>query len=263
MDLVNLMYRYINKFTNVDILITELKDIDLTAYPVDEILAIKALTKEVERIKNEIPNEIDEAEKKRLAELDRLIKMFSEAKESDTTDKETKKFLEKQCQKLQEEKKITKDGGKLYAELFTLLTQNDLIGRYAKKMDAKELLDFITEYISVPLPPPLSQKEFNELVEVGIQNDERESLWRLAFNYNNKNIDFTMIEDYFLKVKDDYYLIELISAVQEDLDVYRLIEKIVATKDMKFIDKVADRAENLGLITSTRVKELKTKHHLE
>lgn len=88
------------------------------------------------------------------------------------------------------------------------------------------------------MPPQIDQEKFNDLVKVGIENDEREWLWRLAFNYNEKNKDFSLIEDYFIAKKDDYYLTELISAVSKDLDMKRLKEKVIATKDKKFIISV-------------------------
>lgn len=105
-------------------------------------------------------------------------------------------------------------------------------------MNDYELLEFIAQYISVPIPPQIDQEKFNDLVKVGIKNNEREWLWRLAFNYNRKNKDFSLIEDYFIEKKDSYYLTELISAVREDLDMKKLKEKVLATKDKKFITSV-------------------------
>ena len=88
------------------------------------------------------------------------------------------------------------------------------------------------------MPPQIDQEKFNVLVKVGVENDEREWLWRLAFNYNRKNKDFSLIEDYFIEKKDEYYLTELISAVPEDLDMKKLKEKVMATKDNNFITSV-------------------------
>ncbi len=45
MDLVNLMYRYINKFINSDKLIEELKKINLNNYSLEEQEQIKNLVK--------------------------------------------------------------------------------------------------------------------------------------------------------------------------------------------------------------------------
>ena len=53
----------------------------------------------------------------------------------------------------------------------------------------------------MPNPPHLTQEKFDELVAEGIKNDQREALWRLAFNYNGKNIDFSKIADYFISCR--------------------------------------------------------------
>lgn len=99
-------------------------------------------------------------------------------------------------------------------------------------------MEFIAQYISVPIPPQIDQEKFDKIVKVGIENDEREWLWRLAFNYNEKNKDFSLIEDYFIEKRDDYYLTELISAVRDDLNMKKLKKKVIATKDKKFINNV-------------------------
>ena len=62
-----------------------------------------------------------------------------------------------------------------------------------------ELLEFIAQYIQVPYPPQLTQEEFESLVQVGIEQDKREWLWRLAFNYEKSNINFDSIVDYFIE----------------------------------------------------------------
>ena len=137
-----------------------------------------------------------------------------------------------------EDKKKVKDGGKLYESIYILLADNKLINHYWESINDYELLEFIAQYISVPIPPQIDQEKFNDLVKVGIKNNEREWLWRLAFNYNRKNKDFSLIEDYFIEKKDSYYLTELISAVREDLDMKKLKEKVLATNDKKFITSV-------------------------
>lgn len=114
-------------------------------------------------------------------------------------------------------------------------------------MNDYELLEFIVQYISVPMPPEIDQKAFDALAQIAIDKDEREWLQRLAFNYNGKNKNFSLIEDYFIKVKDDYYLTELISAIQEDLDMKKLKKKVLDTKDNAFIEKVEDTLKNYSI----------------
>lgn len=254
MDLVNLMYWYINRFINGNDLLKELKNIDLKKHTKEEKKIIKKLILDLENIIKAVPNETDDIEKQRLSTINKITEVIKNIEAS--TDEETKTFLDKQYKKLLDDKKVVKDGGKLYENIFQLVTKNELINQYASKMDDKELFRFITQYISVPMPPAIDQKCFNNLVKIGISDDERESLWRLAFNYNNKSMDFSLIEDYFIEKKDSYYLIELISAVEEDLNIDSIIQKVIATRDKKFMKDCANRAKKLGIITEEEIKKL-------
>ena len=58
------------------------------------------------------------------------------------------------------------------------------------------------------------------------EQDKREWLWRLAFNYEKSNINFDSIVDYFIEKKDGYYIAELICAIGECLDIDVMIDKI-------------------------------------
>ena len=81
MDLVNLMYKYINKFINATKLLEELKLIDTKKYDKNEEEKIKELIKEVENIIETIPNEIDEIEIKRKEQAERFANKLKEALE--------------------------------------------------------------------------------------------------------------------------------------------------------------------------------------
>jgi len=219
------MYRYINKFINIDELLKELNNVDLFEYSKAEIKEVKKLILEVQNIKNTIPNQTYEKESNKISKIG--------------------KELEK-----------VKDSGELYKSVFELLTKNSLVIKYAKKMNNEELFEFITKYIYVPMPPEINQEGFNALTEVGIKNDKREALWRLAFNYNHKKINFSRIEDYFIEKRDSYYLIELISAVYEDLDVDEIIQKVIFTRENIFINEVAKQGHKVGIIDEENIKEL-------
>lgn len=260
MELVKLMYRYINRFINIDEILKIIKEIDLSNYKQKEQQEINDLIKDLEAIKKSTPNEIDEVEKRRLEQIDQLLEKLNPSKIRGEFDEKTKEFIKTQYQKLLEDKKHVKDGGALYEKVFTILTQNELINRYARQMDAKELLNFITEYIAVPLPPKLNQKEFDDLVHVGIKEDKREALWRLAVNYSQKEKSFTLIEDYFIKVKDSYYLAELISAVKEDLNLDELAKKVLETNDKDFINKMYRYMLNYGIFTEEELQKFKEKY---
>jgi len=238
MDLVTLMYKYINRFINSDELLESLDELDLNNFTDEEKVSINKLIDDIKIIKDKTANEIDEIEKNRLEINEKYVNGIDKLLQNNTLENNLKEKFLKIKQNLLEDKKKVRDGGKLYESLFTLLADNDLINYYCDLLNDYELLEFIAQYISVPMPPQISQEKFNVLVKVGIENDEREWLWRLAFNYNRKNKDFSLIEDYFIEKRDDYYLTELISAVPEDLDMKRLKEKVIATKDKKFIISV-------------------------
>ena len=238
MDLVSLMYKYINRFINSDELLESLEEIDLNNFTDEEKASIKKLIHNIKSIKDKIPNEVDEIEKNRLEINEKYVNGIDKILQNNTLENKLKEKFLKIREGLLEDKKKVKDGGKLYESLFTLLADNDLINYYCDLLNDYELLEFIAQYISVPMPPQIDQEKFNDLVKVGIENDEREWLWRLAFNYNEKNKDFSLIEDYFIEKRDDYYLTELISAVREDLNMKKLKKKVIATKAKKFINKV-------------------------
>lgn len=238
MDLVSLMYKYINRIINSDELLESLEEIDLNNFTDEEKASIKKLIDDIKSIKDKIPNEVDEIEKNRLEINEKYVNGIDKILQNNTLENKLKEKFLKIREGLLEDKKKVKDGGKLYESLFTLLADNDLINYYCDLLNDYELLEFIAQYISVPMPPQISQEKFDKIVKVGIENDEREWLWRLAFNYNEKNKDFSLIEDYFIEKRDDYYLTELISAVRDDLNMKKLKKKVIATKDKKFINKV-------------------------
>ena len=238
MDLVSLMYKYINRFINSDELLESLEELDLNNFTDEEKVSIKKLIDDIKSIKDKIPNEVDEIEKNRIEINEKYVNGIDKILQNNTLENKLKEKFLKIREGLLEDKKKVKDGGKLYESLFTLLADNDLINYYCDLLNDYELLEFMAQYISVPMPPQIDQEKFNDLVKVGIENDEREWLWRLAFNYNEKNKDFSLIEDYFIEKRDDYYLTELISAVPDDLNMKKLKKKVIATKDKKFINKV-------------------------
>ena len=63
MDLVILMYKYINRFINSDELLESLEELDLNNFTDEEKASIKKLIDDIKSIKNKIPNEVDEIEK--------------------------------------------------------------------------------------------------------------------------------------------------------------------------------------------------------
>ena len=178
-------------------------------------------------------------------------------KNAKTDNEKIQAKIDKKKEELQSELLLVKDGGEKYKQILNILTHNEIVNREATAMDTKDLLEFITHYISVPCPPQIDQEAFDEMVEVGIKEDKREALWRLAFNYEFKGMNFNKIVDYFILKRDVYYLMELVCAVQESLDMDYLIDKVIKTNDKVFINKIIEDNKNLDRIDDKHLEMLK------
>lgn len=257
MDLVNIIYRYVNRFINSQELIKRLEDIDKTKFLKKERNDIEMLLEEVKKVIETIPIEIDQVEIKRMASLNHILEDLEKIKTNEKNSKEARAFAENKYNDLIKDKEAIRDSGPRYEKLYDLLVNNSVYVNYCRKMSDLELLEFITQYISAPVTPNIDQETFNSLVAAGIKVDKREALWRLAFNYNRKKKDFTCIEDYFIEKRDDYYLIELISAVKEDLNMDKLVEKVINTKDKSFVINCGNRAKDIGIFSDEEIEKLK------
>ena len=247
MDLVNIVYRYVNRFINSEELLILLKAIDESSFSAEEIADINKLLDEVENIIKTVPIEIDNEERNRIASINRILSTLEKAKNNKENSQEVLDTVQRQYDNLIREKKKVRDSGPRYIELSKALTTNKTYISYCQKMSSKELLEFITQYISVPMPPRIDQDLFDEMVEAGIKEDKREALWRLVFNYVGRNKDFTRVEDYFIEKRDAYYLTELISIENKELNMEKLEKKINNTNDKKFINDCFERIEKLGI----------------
>lgn len=246
MDLVDLMYKYINRFINSDELLNRLENLNLSNFTDEEKVSINKLINDIKIIKDKTANEIDEIEKNRLATIEKFVSDINKILESNL-EKDIKEKIEKRKKYFIEEKKKTKDGGKLYKSIYIILADNDLINYYWDSMSDYELLEFIAKYISVPMPPQIDQEKFEKIVKAGIEKDEREWLWRLALNYSKRKFDYSLIEDYYIKIKDDYYLTELICAVPDEIDINKIRKKVMDTNDEIFIAKVKNTLKNYSI----------------
>ncbi len=257
MDLVNIIYRYVNRFLNSEQLIEALENIDLKKFSEEEVNEIIKLKKDIKEIIKNIPCEIDEIEIQREKNINKFLKLFDKIKNNPKNDEKTKKFIDKKYDEFLKDKKEIRDCGPRYNKIFELLNNNSVYIKYCKNMNDLELLNFITQYISVPVPPLINQEVFNALVLAGIKEDKKEAIWRLAMTYHHRGKDFSKIIDYFIKVRDDYYLAELISGVHEDLDLDSIIDKVLKTNDLKFIKKVASTEYIEPIFTNEQKEKVK------
>lgn len=67
-----------------------------------------------------------------------------------------------------------------------------------------------------------------------INNNDCEGLWRLAFNYDFCDFDFEQIADYYIKVKNEYYLTDLIYVLSEKFDLLNILNKVKLSGDKSF-----------------------------
>ena len=174
MELVKLWYKYLNRFINSDKLLEELQNLDLNKYTIDTRSEIKRLIKDIKKIKEEIPNEIDEVEEKRLENINFFLDKLNEI-DKNNCDKEAWNIISKKIENLKKEKLLVRDGGALYNFILEKLNNCYSIFKYLHRMTDLELLEFLTEYISVPIPLKIDENKFLDLVAVGIKNDQKES----------------------------------------------------------------------------------------
>ena len=146
------------------------------------------------------------------------------------------------------------DSHERWFNITNYINENKYFNTCFDSLSDYELLEFIAQNIKAPFPPSFNQEEFDRLVKAGIEKDEREWLWRLAFNYEGRNLNFDSIVNYFIKKKDGYYLAELISAVGECLNIDSIIDKI---NDRELIEDLKVRKQVISsYVTDEQFKNL-------
>lgn len=108
-------------------------------------------------------------------------------------------------------------------------------------MNNLEIIDNLQKQLAIGNPKIISQKEFDELVDVCTHSDLRERLWRLTLTYSNLNYDFTEVFDFYLEKLDAHYLIETVYAVGDEKSKLKdLYKKVKKTKNNDFIYSVQE-----------------------
>ena len=234
MKLLNICYKFFNRFITADKLIEELTNIDTTNLSKKDIEEQKKLIKEIKTIAQNIPNEIDEYVIQKREKIKNMIDKF----ENIPKDDKNLDFLNYYLENFKKDYEKEIDSHERWFKITDCIDKNSYFNKVFESLTDYELLEFIAQNISAPFPPNLTQEEFDRLVKVGIAKDEREWLWRLAFNYEERSINFDSIVEYFIKKKDGFYLAELISAVGECLNIDKIIDMI---DDKELIEDLKDR----------------------
>lgn len=239
-ELLNICYKFFNRFITADILIEQLTNIDKTNLSKNDIEETNKIISDIKKIADNTPNEVDEYVTKKKETISNLIKKIEQIPKDDNNSD----FLNRQLDNLKKDYDREMDSHERWFAITDCIDRNDYFTKIFESLTDYELLEFIAQNIQAPFPPNLTQEEFDKLVKVGIEKDEREWLWRLAFNYERSKINFDNIVDYFIKKKDGYYLAELISAIGECLNIDSIINKIV---DKELIEDLKKRK---GVISS-------------
>lgn len=233
-ELLNVCYKFFNRFITADKLLEELANTDISNLSKKDIEEQNKLTEEIKTIAKNTPNEMDEYVIKNKEKFKNMINGF----ESIPKDDKDIDFLNKQLENLKKDYEKETDSHERWLKITDCINENSYFNEVFESLTDYELLEFIAQNIAASFPPNLTQEEFDRLVNAGIEKDEREWLWRLAFNYETRSINFDSIVEYFIKKKDGYYLAELISAVGECLNIDEIIDKI---DDKELIEDLKNR----------------------
>ena len=250
-ELLNICYKFYNRFITVKELIESLSKMDKSKLNNDDKEKTEALIEKIKNVEKENPNKEDELVKASKERTQKMIDKFTKMLETEEID-----FIRNSLNHMKENIKKDIDCYDRWLEVFKCINDDEYFNECFDSLDDSELLAFITQYISAPFPPKLSQEEFDRLVKVGIEKDDRESLWRLAFNYDRHDVNLDAIPNYFIEKKDGYYLAELISAIGESLDIDKIIDKITnqelieSLKEEKDIIKGHMSSEQYNRLTS-------------
>ena len=233
-NLLNIYYKFFNRFITAGKLLEELVKMDTTNLSKKDIEEQEKIIKEIKTIAQNIPNEVDEYVIQKKDKIKNMTDRFENIPKND----ENLDFLNKYLENLKKDYEKEIDSHERWVKIVDCINKSNYFNEVFESLTDYELLEFIVQNISAPFPPNLTQEEFDRLVKIGIEKDKREWLWRLAFNYENKSINFDSIVEYFIKKKDGYYLGELISAVGECLNIDEIIDKI---DDKELIEDLKNR----------------------
>ena len=96
MDLVNIVYRYVNRFINSEELTELLENIDKIKFPKNEIKEIEKLLEEVKKVIETVPIKLDAVEMNRIATIDHMVELFGKNLDNDNLDDKSLKMINKQ-----------------------------------------------------------------------------------------------------------------------------------------------------------------------
>lgn len=146
-----------------------------------------------------------------------------------------------------------------YDKIFDSLINNDVYLRIVSEMSDNDLMLLITEYLSVPRVFNLNQDKFDNLVLAAINSGigSKENCFRLVTNYESHNLNFDKVIDYYISIRDVWYIIELMHFLQDDYDLESIVDRIIETKDKDFVKEILDDEFINYTLSSYLIEKLK------
>ena len=120
-------------------------------------------------------------------------------------------------------------------------------------IDFEIILNELKTCLSLDHPKNIGQENLDKLIDYAIKNGNREIVWRIALSYSIFDLDFTKIMLYFIEVKDEFYVIETLYAVDDDkIDLKLTKKKVLETNDNEFIGKVIEDVKSYYCVKSNK-----------
>ena len=220
-EFLDLCYKFFNRFITSGEFLDLLEKLDLSIFSNDDKDSFIDFKTHIRDMVETIPNEIDDYVKNEKDKIKSVIGRLEQIPKDEEFEQ-----LNNHVESLKKSYDKELDSHDKWFKIVEFIDENDFFNKSFDSLNDYELLEFITQYICTPLPPQLEQNRFDDLIRVGIENDEREWIWRMAVNYQYSGLNFDLIIDYFIEVKDSYYLSELMFALFDTLDIDSLIDKI-------------------------------------
>lgn len=181
MDFVKIVYKYRNRYLNSEDLVESLENISKETLEDVDLNELEIIKKDIIDIIKNTKITLDDEEIRRRKETDKIINILEKILNNpDSTDKKVLDKLREKYNSYKEQEMIKRDSGNRYVELDNYLENCDLFRKYYNNMSDEELLNFITNYIKMPNPFKLSKEKLDDLIDIGLKQNNKEKLWALS-----------------------------------------------------------------------------------
>lgn len=220
-EFLDLCYKFLNRFITSSEFLDLLEKLDLNIFSKEDKDSFKNFKNHIKEMVETIPNEVDDYVKSEKEKLKKVIDRLEQIPKEEEFEQ-----LNNHVESLKKSYDKELDSHDKWFKIVEFIGGNEFFNRCFDNLSDYEMLEFISQYICAPFPPQISQEEFDNIIRAGIEKDEREWIWRMAVNYQYSGLKFDLIIDYFIDVKDRYYLSEFMFALFDTLDIDYFIDKI-------------------------------------